>query len=62
MDDIISFSNCNPFENIWKLYTDNKHLASQFKIKRTQRQGCITNIPDCFEVGLPATVVSSEQY
>ena len=50
MDDLILFSNCNPFANIWKLYADNIELASNFKITKETRQECVDAVPECFKV------------
>jgi len=51
LDDIILFSNCNPYHNLWKLYADNPELVSFFKIGRAKREACIQeNTSNLWEV------------
>ena len=50
MDDIILFTKCNPYANIWKLYIDNADLVSLFKINNNLREACIDALPNCFKV------------
>ncbi|XP_067930269.1 uncharacterized protein [Watersipora subatra] len=50
MDDIILFTKCNPYSDIWKLYIDNSDLVKLFKINKNLREACIDTLPDCFKI------------
>lgn len=62
MDDLILFSNVNPYDHIWKMFTDNADLVRLFKIKKTTRPEILETLPNCFQVFTYGEVCHVSQY
>ena len=56
MDDLILFTNVNPYANIWKMYTSNTDLVKLFKMGKSLRPEVLSSLPNCFEVRLSSVI------
>jgi len=50
MDDLLLFTKCSPFADVWRLYADNPDLVALFKIEDCHREECLKQLPNSFTV------------
>ncbi|KAF6022043.1 hypothetical protein EB796_019645 [Bugula neritina] len=48
MDDLLLFTKCSPFADVWRLYADNPDLVALFKIEDCHREECLKQLPNSF--------------